>query len=202
MATSKKKEEPTTRSRTRDRCGGAEEKTVTDSASADSAGKKNSQDRISAEKLQQFREALRQMERNEREPWRHGDPNDAGDFLNWPYLLIRFLFRHPSVTRFLLSVGMLVWSLKLIFAAASPLSWLQASCEAGMFAVGLTGIAWAILPGKVSFKKAGITAAGALALFLAMLFWLKSGSHEDTGASTTVLPKYFAVLVLRDEQFR
>src|SRR5580692_9453319 len=40
---------------------------------------------------------------------------------------------------------------------------------AGLFSVGLASLAWSLLPGKVTFKKAGVTAVGAIALFLAIL---------------------------------
>ena len=56
-----------------------------------------------------------------------------------------------------------------------------------IFAAGLSGVVWGLLPGDVKFKKAGITAVGAIALFLALLFWLKPGPGHDHDVSRIFL---------------
>jgi len=74
------------------------------------------------------------------------------------------------------------------FHTSSP-SILQSSFLAALFSSGLAGLTWGLLPGEIKFKKGAVTAVGAIALFLAVLYWLmpdglpgclKSGAKHNT----------------------
>ena len=66
----------------------------------------------------------------------------------------------------------------LVFSGAASTA-LEAALAAGTFSVGLASIAWQLLPGQISFKKAGIVATGGIALFL-ILFSLLRGSEKSS----------------------
>jgi hypothetical protein len=74
----------------------------------------------------------------------------------------------------------------LAFTTLNP-SVLQASIAAGLFSAGLASLAFELLPGRLSFKKAGVVATGGLALFLILLYWMRNAG-PDTEASMAPPP--------------
>jgi hypothetical protein len=67
------------------------------------------------------------------------------------------------------------------FVSDGAAPWLPSAVMIGLFSLGLSSLAIQLLPGKITFKKAGIVATGGIALFLTLLFWLKSGSFDGRG---------------------
>jgi hypothetical protein len=68
---------------------------------------------------------------------------------------------------------------------------LQIGVAAGLFGVGLATLAMGLLPGRLSFRRAGIVATGGIALFLILWFALRGGligGGGDPSSSTGSVP--------------
>jgi hypothetical protein len=76
------------------------------------------------------------------------------------------------------------------------LNLLQTSCLTALFSSGMAGLTFFMLPGEITFKRAGIVAVGALALFLALLYWLKPVSDPPNLGATGGRPVAAAILTI------